>query len=195
MMRSYPTHALRRKFSESSTDYIIMENFVTALSAGVIVLALSGVTYIAYSHPKQYKTLFFPPLFGLAMILIFMTGAWNLGVSKAKSAALEEIRQERTVIVQDLSATNDLARDEASLALQEGSIDIDAAIEKGKKLEERILESNKITLQVTELGYRVEKAIESKKIPFWIVPTLFVSVIYLFALTYLYLSLQTGKDK
>lgn len=172
-----------------------MENFVTALSAGVIVLALSGVTYIAYSHPKQYKTLFFPPLFGLAMILIFMTGAWNLGVSKAKSAALEEIRQERTVIVQDLSATNDLARDEASLALQEGSIDIDAAIEKGKKLEERILESNKITLQVTELGYRVEKAIESKKIPFWIVPTLFVSVIYLFALTYLYLSLQTGKDK
>ncbi|SRR6266446_4505551 len=50
------------------------------VAAGLILAAVSGITYLAYKHPPAFRKLFYPML-GLIIAPQIILGAWALGVS------------------------------------------------------------------------------------------------------------------
>jgi hypothetical protein len=59
----------------------------------ICVAALSGLTFIAYEHPKEYQKLY-PILVGIIFTFMVATAAYNIGAERASSAIYGSIEGE-----------------------------------------------------------------------------------------------------
>ena len=60
------------------------------LVSGLILAALSGLTFLAYRHPEAYEKIYVPFVLAYGVIFIGTVG-WNFGVLKTTYAVLDEI--------------------------------------------------------------------------------------------------------
>ena len=63
-----------------------------AIASGLIVAAVGGITFIAYKHPKAYKTMELPSQsfkFGVFVVVLMLV--WNFGVNETHERLLSSL--------------------------------------------------------------------------------------------------------
>jgi hypothetical protein len=69
-----------------------VDDISAKLGGGIILAALTGVTFIAYNHPRAYRKLALF-LFGFLVLLYFSLISWSVSNNNAESAVYKAGRR------------------------------------------------------------------------------------------------------